>query len=274
MRSRLVAPVTRGLLGLPPLFLTTQTDTFFAWTIAVPMTAAALGSNYWASAALAIFAARKRIWAQGRISISVALAFAPLTTAATFIHLDEFHLANPIGIFWVIAYGVYPPMLVFLLVRQLRVEGEDPPRELPLPAWIRLILAVQAVVMTPLGVLMFAAPGLASPWWPWSLSALTSQALGAWVLAFGILAAHAVVENDLERVDVALFAYPVLAILHTTSVIRFSGDIQWSEPGAYVYVAFIAMWFVLGAWGFVATRRRGFSEWVEPEPDESQSFTG
>src|SRR5437667_5185533 len=56
MRSPIVAPVTRGLLGLPLLVLTTRTDRFFAWTIAVPMTAAALGANYWASAALAIFA--------------------------------------------------------------------------------------------------------------------------------------------------------------------------------------------------------------------------
>jgi hypothetical protein len=277
LRSPLIAPITRGLLGIPLIFLTTHTDDFFAWTIKVPMTAAVLGSNYWTSAALAIAASRKSIWAQGRISVSVALMFAPITTAATFLHLSEFHFTGePVAVFfgwfWTIAYGFYAPLLIYLLIRQLRVPGVDPPREVRLPRPVRALWLVEAAILIPLGIVMFVAPGLAAPWWPWTLSDLTSQALSAWCLAFGVLAAHAVWENDLERVHVALIAYPVLAVLHTIALIRFHDDIQWNEPGAYVYVAFLVSWYVLAVWGFFAQRKRTFGEWVQPAVERADDF--
>ena len=70
MRSPVVAPLTRFLIGLPLVLLTTRTDKYFAWTIEPPLTAAFLGANYWSSALLAILAARETAWARGRISIS------------------------------------------------------------------------------------------------------------------------------------------------------------------------------------------------------------
>ncbi len=45
MRSPVVAPLTRGLIGLPLVLLTTRTDKFFAWTIVPNMTAAFLGAS-------------------------------------------------------------------------------------------------------------------------------------------------------------------------------------------------------------------------------------
>jgi hypothetical protein len=254
MRSPVIAPLTRGLLGLPLFLLTTHTDRFFAWTIQVPLTAAVLGANYWASAALAILASRKRTWADGRLSISVALVFAPITTAATFIHLGLFHTGTFFGWFWIVAYAVYPPMLLFLLYRQLRVPGGDPPRTAPLPWWVRGVFGAHAIVLVPLGVLMFIAPGAAGHLWPWPLTPLTSRALSAWVLAFGVLGAHALYENDMERVQVALLGYPVLVLLHAIALARFGSDMQWGEPGAWVYVAFLASCAALGAFGVVRTR--------------------
>ncbi len=167
MRSPIVAPLTRGLLGVPLFLLTTHTDQFFAWTIKVPLTAAVLGANYWSSAALAILASRERAWADGRISISVALVFAPVTTAATFIHFGLFHTDSFFGWFWIVAYAIYPPMLLFLLYRQLRVPGGDPPRTSPLPPWVRATFAAHAAVLVPLGVVMFVAPGAAGHLWLW-----------------------------------------------------------------------------------------------------------
>ena len=45
MRSPVVAPVTRFLIGLPLVLLTTRTDKYFAWTIEPPLTAAFLGQQ-------------------------------------------------------------------------------------------------------------------------------------------------------------------------------------------------------------------------------------
>ncbi len=193
MRSPIVAPLTRGLIGLPLVLLTTHTDKYFAWTIAPPMTAAFLGANYWSSAILAVLASRERVWARGRISISPALAFAPLVTAATMIHIHKFHLGTFYGWFWVVAYALYPPMLILLLVRQLKLPGGDPQREEPLAGWVRVVLAVHALVLIPLGIAMFAVPLTVGKIWPWALTPLTGRVIAAWLLGFGVLAAHAIV---------------------------------------------------------------------------------
>ncbi len=91
LRSPVVAPVTRGLLALPLFFFAASTRSSFAWTILPPLTAAVLGANYFASAALAVFASRESLWANGRASVTAAVVFAPVIPPATFLHLKPFH---------------------------------------------------------------------------------------------------------------------------------------------------------------------------------------
>lgn len=268
MRSPVISPVTRFLIGFPLVLLTTETSRFFAWTIEPPITAGFLGANYWTSAFLAILASRERLWARGRISISVALAFAPLTTAATFLHLDQFHLDTFYGWFWVLAYGVYPPLLLFFLVKQLRTPGVDPPRRTPLPVWVKVVLGAHAVLLIPLGIALFVVPGRLADVWPWTLPPLSARAISAWLLAFGVLGAHAIYENDLSRVRAAMLGYPILGSLHVLMLVRFSDDVRWESVGATVYLAMVASFFVLGAYGLVAVSRS------EPSADARRPLTG
>jgi hypothetical protein len=261
VRSPIVAPVTRFLLGVPVFLLPTQTDEYFAWTIAVPLTAVFIGASYWASALLALIASRRLLWSQTRISMAVALVFAPLITAATFIHLDLFHTDKPIGIIWVIAYGIYPVMLALVMYRQLKAPGGDPPRGEPLAIWVRAILGVQAVVMIPIGIGMFAAPGTFDDLWPWALTDLTSQVIGAWVLALGVLAAGMLLENDQNRVAPYLSSLAVLGALQTIALARYGDDMNWDEASAYVFVGYLATTVILSAYGWLVARRA-----PEPEP--------
>jgi hypothetical protein len=255
MRSPVVAPLTRFLIGLPLVVLTTQTATYFAWTIEPPMTAAFLGANYWSSALLAILAARETLWARGRVSVSVALIFAPLTTIATFLHLDQFHLDTVYGWFWVAAYTIYPLQLGYFLARQVRTLGTDPPRQRTLPTWVKAILGLQAVVLIPLGVALFLLPNRVAEFWPWVLPPLSARAVSAWLIAFGVLAAHAIVENDFTRVRSAMLGYPFAGALHALMLVRFSEDVRWEDPGAVIYVGFIVSFFALGAWGLLTESR-------------------
>ena len=255
MRSPVIAPLTRFLIGLPLVLLTTQTATYFAWTIQPPMTAAFLGANYWSSALLAVLAARETLWAQGRVSVSVALVFAPLTTIATFLHLEQFHLDTVYGWFWVAAYTIYPLQLGYFLVRQIRTPGTDPPRGRPLPKWVKAILGLQAVVLIPFGLGLFLLPNRLAELWPWVLPPLSARAVSAWLLAFGVLAAHAIVENDFARVRSAMLGYPFAAALHALMLVRFSEDVRWMDLGALVYVGFILSFVALGAWGLLTESR-------------------
>jgi len=255
MRSPVIGPLTRFLIGVPLVLLPTQTATYFAWTIEPPMTAAFLGANYWSSALLAILASREVLWANGRVSVTVALAFAPLTTFATILHMDQFHLDTFFGWFWILAYTIYPLQLAYFLFKQLRVPGTDPPRERLLPTWVKAILGVQAVLLIPLGLGLFLAPETAAVVWPWDLPPLSAQVVAAWVLAFGVLAAHSIVENDFTRVRAGMLGYPFLGAMQVLMLMRFSEGVRWNEAGAWVYVAFIASFFVLGAYGLVAESR-------------------
>jgi hypothetical protein len=260
MRSGVIGPATRALLGALLFLFSTKTAKYFAWTIQPSLTAAILGANYWASTVLAILATRMPYWAQGRISISVAFVFSPIVTAATFIHLSAFHTGSSgitlvITWFWLIAYGAYPIQLALQLMKQLKLKGIDPPRANPLPTWVKAVLAAQAVVLLPIGFLMFVAPSVARPLWPWTVPDLSARVLAAWALAFGVLGAHAIWENDFNRVRVALLGFPVLGVLHIVALLRFGHSVQWGEVGAWYYVAYIASTFVLGAWGWTTARR-------------------
>jgi hypothetical protein len=268
MRSPVVAPVTRGILGVSLFVFAASTATAFAWTIEPPLTAAVLGANYLSSVALAIIASQERVWAYGRVSISVALVFAPVTTAATFLHLGLFHIhssgfALVIAWFWIVAYALYPLQLVVNLVKQLRTPGTDPPRTRPLPLWVRVLYGGHAVVLIPLGVLMFLRPDLVRNAWPWTVPDLSMQALSAWVLAFGVLAVHVLRENDLRRIRCVLLGYPVFVLAHVVALVRFGSVVVWSRPGAWVYVAYLATGVVLGAYGWAKRDLLRPERWVD-----------
>jgi hypothetical protein len=259
MRSPVVAPVTRALLGLPAFIFASQTDRYFAWTINPPLMAAFLGACYLSSMVVAIFVARERTWAEGRIGAVVAAVFAPLTTAATLMHLGKFHLDDATGWLWVVAYVLYVPLLAVLFVRQLRVPGGDPPRQTHLPTWMRVVFAAQALLLIPLGIGLFAAPGTFSGLWPWALTPLTGRITGVWCVSLGVIAAHALLENDMARIRPALRSYPFLALFQLVAVARYPHDLQWNEAGAWIYFAYLASAVVLGAYGLLFERRSNTS---------------
>ena len=181
--------------------------------------------------------------------------FAPLTTVATLIHIDKFHLDDGFGWFWVIAYVLYPPMLAFLLAKQLRVPGGDPPRRFPLPAWMRGLFVAHAVLLIPLGVGLFVAPGTFSDLWPWILTPLTGRVTGVWCISLGVVAVHSLIENDMARLRPALRSYPFFALFQLVALARYPDDMQWDEAGAWIYLAYLATAIVLGLYGFVFERR-------------------
>ena len=89
------------------------------------------------------------------------------------------------------------PLLVGLLVLQLRVPGSDPPREAPLPGWIRAVLALQAAALIGVGAALFIAPvDVADAIWPWTLTSLTGRVIAAWLIALGVGVVTVLVEND------------------------------------------------------------------------------
>src|SRR6185437_9804712 len=170
-----VAAVLVLLAGFQLYVFTERTDTFFAWTIVNPLAAAFLGGAYWASFAIEALAGRQTVWANARIAVPTVLVFTVLTLAATLIHLNKFHLGSQFGAgtrivtwAWIAIYALVPALMLIVLVVQARTPGGDPPRTAPLPGWLYVLVAGQAVILFGLGVALFTAPVGAAPAWPWA----------------------------------------------------------------------------------------------------------
>ncbi len=265
--SRNVRRLTLFIAGLafvvgPLLFLFPgSTDTLFAWTIQPPLTAAFLGGGYATALVVEVLAARERVWARGRVFFPAMLLFTSLTLLATLLHLDRFHFNSPgLGArgtawAWFIIYIIAPPLMAGLLFLQLRAPGGDPPRLAPLPPLFRAVIGAQAAIMLGVGALLFFAPGTANTFWPWNLTPLTAQAVGAWLLGLGFALAHATWENDWIRIRLALIGAIVAGSLQLLSLLRLAGSTALLVPQAWVYGLFLVGLIAVGVIGLLAARQ-------------------
>jgi len=258
-----VAAVLVLLAGFQLFVFTDRTASYFAWTIRNPLGAAFLGAGYWASVVFEALAARQRIWANARIAVPTVLVFTLLTLVATLAHLGLFHLGGQFAVStrivtwaWIAIYTVVPLLMLIVAAVQLRTPGTDPPRSAPLPGWARGLLAGQAVVLLGFGVALFAAPGQAAPWWPWKLTPLLAQATGAWLIGFGVAAAHELAERDARRLIPASASSVLLALLQFIVLARYPGRFEWSSAAGVIYLAFLATMLVTGGVGLARARPR------------------
>lgn len=262
-RLLVVASVLVFLAGLQLFVFTERTDRWFAWTIEPSLTAAFLGASYWSSVAFELSAARQRSWQRARIAVPTVFVFTALTLVVTLVHLDRFHLGGELELgtravtwAWIAIYAVVPVLMAVVWRRQAGVRGEDPPPSSPLPRWLRALVALQAAVLLVLGVALLVAPTWAAAAWPWSLSALTGRAIGAWLTSLGVAAVHALGERDPTRLRPAAWAWTTFAVLQAWALARYPDTLDWGSLPATGYVLFLASALVVGfaAWHLGARR--------------------
>jgi len=257
LRVLLVAFSALTLLAVASLFgLSGRTDRYFAWTIAPPLTAAFMGAGYGAGTTLVVLSLRTRYWAVARVPIATIFVFTVLTLLATLLHLDRFHFTAGGGIarfaawFWMAVYVVIPVSMLAVIIQQEREPGEDPPKRLPLPVPLRPILAAQGAVLLVAGVALYMFPKQANHWWPWRLTPLTARAVASWLLAFALAAGLSLWERDLGRLELAAIAYTVFGILELIALARYTGQVHWDRPAAWVYTGMLVLITATGAYGW------------------------
>src|SRR5438094_8944158 len=233
------------LAGLQLSLLTEQTDTYFAWTITPPLTAAFLGAAYWVAVPVELIAAREKLWAKARVAVPAIWLFTTLTLVATLGHFDRFHFSSPIASaqgaawFWLAIYAGVPVAMLLIGWLQIRAPGGDPPRGAPAPTWMRVLVLGQGVGMLVFGAGLFLLPSAVAPLWPWPLTTLTSRAIGAWLIGIGFAALHANRENDLSRITPLAGGYVVFAVLEAVALGRYAGTVNWPAPAAWIYLPFL-----------------------------------
>jgi len=104
------------------------------------------------------------------------------------------------------------------------------------------------------GILLFAAPVGMHSIWPWPLTPLTGRAIGAFLCGFGVAAAFALRENDLDRLYGSALAWATLGSLELLAVALHGDDLSASGPATALYVAFFASVLGVGAYGALLGR--------------------
>lgn len=241
------------------LVLTTRTADFFAWTIAVPASAAMLGVFYLASAVMGVLALRQPAWAPARAALLPVVAFVVLVLVVTLLDLRIFHLttggflARAAAWLWLVVYVVTPPAYGFALRSQARAPGGDPPRTSPLPRGVWWSVAVLGGIVAAVGLALLVAPAVAAPLWPWPLTRLTARMIGATLIGVALLAALMVRADDRVTGRIAAVGLAVCAVAALAVLVGYgAGSVQWSGPSAWVYLAVCVL---LG--GTLVRARRG-----------------
>jgi hypothetical protein len=136
-----------------------------------------------------------------------------------------------------------------LLLRQVRTAGADPPRAAGLPTWLYAVLAVQAAVLAGVGVALFAAPVAAAPLWPWALTPMMAQAIGAWLIGLGVAAGQMLAERDPRRVRPAAAGSLLLALFLAIALARYPHQFHWGSAAGITYLIILATMLLTGAVG-------------------------
>ena len=283
-RSRLGGPVLRytkivmaiditGLVivALGPVLVPGSTEEYFAWTVAVPLTAAMIGAGYAAALPSILWALALHDWLRIRIMIVAGLALTSFILLFTLRDLSAFHLTEGgaiaifVGWVWLVAYVCLPPLNIVALVLQekARTPG-DGPRLQPILPWTRVAFVVWAAFLGVFGLLLMFAFSSLGDVWPWGVNRLAAGAMGQWLLTVSIAMGWSAREGDYARIRVLAPFFPLYFVLALLAVARTSGDLI--DGRGTVLVAFLAVSAVLFAALMWAEERRYTSSAPMPAP--------
>jgi hypothetical protein len=255
MRTLLViGTILVAAAGAQLYVLTGQTDKYFAWTIANPLTAATMGAFYIGAIVIAAMSAAQKQWHMARVGVPGVLVFLVFTGLMTSIHHTTLHLhaggtSQLAATLWYAIYIADPILLAIAYILQMiRSRGIKPPRLAPFPLVYARACSTFGVVMIALGAVLFSETHWNSHW-PWALTPIAEQAIGAWFLAVGILMVDVAGEADALRARPATVGMIVLALAQFGALARYPHIA--TGGGAVVYIAVFAVVFLLGSYGVV-----------------------
>jgi hypothetical protein len=249
-----VATPLAFLGGTQVTLLAGHTEKFWAWTIALPISAIFIGASFLATSVLFAWGLQQREWIRVRAVVSGGPFVTVGLLVATLRHVNEFH--GPVGVIWVEAYVFAVPAFFGAAIHQLSIPGSDRPVEERLPAWLRGALGIQAVLMLAWGVLLFARPGEAGDMWAWPLTPLAAEAIAAWLLGIGGSAAYIALRGDRADMPGPALSYVVLGTVWLGGAIA-GGDAFHNVLAAELYLAFAASVVLVGIAGATMSHHEG-----------------
>jgi len=245
-----------------------DTERFWPWTIRSGETVGFLAAAYAAGFVLSVLALRERSWRHVRVAVATVTAFTLLTLVPTILHAHRLHLADPDPVargaawFWVAVYVVVPLAGLSVLGRQQESRRQPHVVRRPMARWLRRALAVEGAVLLVAGLALFLGGcathhgmDIGEDFWPWTLAPLGAQAIGAWLIAFGIGTALVLREGDLARLRVPAIAYTAFGVFQVVVLLVTHPHLDGPAAAAWFYGALLAVVVLTGGYGWWAIRR-------------------
>jgi hypothetical protein len=255
IRAFLLAATPLAFLGGAQVTLLSQhTETYWAWTIALPISAIFIGASFLATSVLFAWGLTQREWIRVRAVVSGGPFVTVGLLVATLRHVGEFH--GVVGVIWVEAYVFAVPAFFGAALHQLAIPGRDRPVQERLPSWLRGALGLQGLLMLAWGILLFARSDHAGDVWPWPLTPLAAEAIAAWLLGIGGSAAYIAVRGDREDMPGPALSYVVLGSVWIGGAI-FAGDAFHNTLDGVLYVLFALSVVAVGLAGARLSHREG-----------------
>jgi hypothetical protein len=247
-----------------------QTARLFAWPIKPTMTSLVLASAYLGGAYFFVRVLFERRWNVVKIGFVSVTLFASLLGLATIMHWDVFNHRHVTFWIWAALYFTTPFLVFGVYLANQRVAGSPAPNELRLGSTARWLIGLIGLLALVQGLIMFVAPQLVLPLWPWSLTPLTCRIIGA---IFCLGSAGLVVFADprwssvtvLLEVEMIMIPLMLIAALRALRELRPHRALTWLLGGGFIaiLVASVYLWVVMTA------RERTRSAFSQPAQEQS-----
>jgi hypothetical protein len=183
-----------------------HTRQFFAWTIASPTAASALGGFYIGIGIYAAAAAACRSWEGRRPVFPPAIAGPTLLLIPTAIHRSLFSFGHLLAWLWLIDYIIFPIALLIVYVAGLRAYRDAGPQDSDVWTWERVLLVTVGATVGATGFSLLLSPTSFASIWPWPLTPLIGQVYGCWLIAGAIGLAAIGLERRFASMRLGLWA--------------------------------------------------------------------
>lgn len=105
-----------------------------------------------------------------------------------------------------------------------------------MPFAVTVALSLLGVGLVAEGAALFIDPTAAARFWPWTLTPLTSRAVAAWLLAYGLGALQSAWERAWAPFWPLAVVYTGFGVLQLGALARWGDVVDFGGTGAWIYV--------------------------------------
>lgn len=249
MRDDRVLPLTRWTAwAVVPVLLAggvllygfpADTERLWAWPVAPPLTAMAMGGGYLAGAAFFARAAARGRWHEMAVGFVGASVLSVLLLAATLLHWDRFTHGHPAFWGWLGVYLAAPVVLPLVWWRNRR-HDPGPDGSQSVPERLRRGVGSLGAALLAVAAGVFAAPDAAARLWPWAVSPLTARSLSAFVAFIAVALAAFAVEPRWSALRLHVDSAALGLALVGVGALRAPGDLDAGTPATLAFALLLA----------------------------------